>query len=155
MSTRALHFLKQNRIPHEVVTYDHQEKGAEFAARTVGFPLAQTIKTLVVDVDGRNFVLALMPGDRQLSLKKIAAACNTKRAVMAEIADAERLTGYLVGGISPFGTQKPLKVIMEATLNAHSEVMINAGRRGTMIKMKPGDIIETLKVRLADIADGS
>jgi len=155
MSTRALHFLKQNRIPHEVVTYDHQEKGAEFAARTVGFPLAQTIKTLVVDVDGRNFILALMPGDRQLSLKKIAAACNTKRAAMAEIADAERLTGYLVGGISPFGTQKPLKVIMEATLKTHSEVMINAGRRGTMIKMKPGDIIETLKVRLADITDGS
>jgi Cys-tRNA(Pro)/Cys-tRNA(Cys) deacylase len=152
MSTRALHFLKQNHVPHEVVTYNHQEKGAEFAAMAVGFPLARTIKTLVVELDGRSFVLALMPGDRQLSLKKIAAACNAKRAAMAEIADAERLTGYLVGGISPFGTQKPFKVIMEAALKAHPEVMINAGRRGTMIKMKPGDIIETLKARLADIA---
>jgi Cys-tRNA(Pro)/Cys-tRNA(Cys) deacylase len=153
MSTRALHFLKQNRVPHEVVTYVHQEKGAEFAARAVGFPLSQTIKTLVVVLDGRNFILALLPGDRQLSLKKIAAACNAKRAAMAEIAEAERLTGYLVGGISPFGTQKPFKVIMETSLKAHSEVMINGGRRGTMIQMEPRDIIETLMPQIAEIAN--
>lgn len=152
MSTRALNFLKQKRVPHEVVKYVHQEKGAEFAARAVGFPLSRTIKTLVVELDGRDFVLALMPGDCQLSLKKIAAACGAKRAAMAEIADAERLTGYLVGGISPFATQKPLKVVMEAALKAHPEVMINAGQRGTMIKMKPADIIDTLKARVAEIA---
>lgn len=152
MSTRALHFLKQKRVPHELLKYEHLEKGAEFAARAVGFPLSQTIKTLVVELDDGDFVLALMPGDRQLSLKNIATACNAKRAAMAEIADAERMTGYLVGGISPFGTRKPMKVVMETTLNHYPEVMINAGRRGMMIRMKPSDIIEVLNAGIAGIA---
>jgi Cys-tRNA(Pro)/Cys-tRNA(Cys) deacylase len=153
MSTRALHFLKQHRVPHEVVKYDHREKGAVFAAGAVGFPLSQTLKTLVVELDGRDFVLALMPGDCQLSLKKISAVCNAKRAAMAQIPDAERLTGYLVGGISPFGTRNALKVVMETTITAHPEVMINAGRRGMMIKMKPADIIKTLKADIASIGN--
>jgi prolyl-tRNA editing enzyme YbaK/EbsC (Cys-tRNA(Pro) deacylase) len=72
MSTRAIAWLKQKNIPHEVVPYDHDQKGAVFAAAAVGFPLAQTIKTLVVDLGGKAFGLALMPGDRQLSLKKLA-----------------------------------------------------------------------------------
>jgi prolyl-tRNA editing enzyme YbaK/EbsC (Cys-tRNA(Pro) deacylase) len=70
MSTRALAFLKQRRIAHEAVKYEHQEKGAEFAAHAVGFPLDRTIKTLVVALDDGSHVLALMPGDRKLSLKK-------------------------------------------------------------------------------------
>ena len=84
MSTRAIHFLKQRRINHEVVKYDHQEKGAEFAAHAVGFPLERTVKTLVTDLGGKRFCLALMPGDRRLDLKRMARACAVKRAVMAD-----------------------------------------------------------------------
>lgn len=152
MSTRALHFLKRNRITYEVVKYAHEEKGAVFAAKAAGFPLAQTIKTLVVQLDDREFVLALMPGDCQLALKKLAAACSAKRAIMAKTSDAQRLTGYLVGGISPFGTQRPLKVVMEASLKTHPVVMINAGQRGIMIKVAPSDIIGSLEAKIADIA---
>lgn len=152
MSTRALAFLEQHRIAHEVVKYEHQEKGAQFAAQTVGFPLARTIKTLVVALDNRSHVLALMPGDRQLSLKKMAAAGGARKAAMADTKAAERLTGYLVGGISPFGTKQRLAVVMEAGLQAYPAVMINGGQRGLLIKMAPEDIIRVLKVKIADIA---
>lgn len=148
MSTRAIKYLKQKGIAHQVITYQHKEKGAEFAAQAVGFPLAQTIKTLVVALDNRSFVLALLPGDCQLSLKKIAAALNVKRAVMAPTDSAQRLTGYLIGGISPFGTQKQLPVLIESQLVDYDKVMINAGRRGTMLKMAPQDIISTLNAKI-------
>jgi Cys-tRNA(Pro)/Cys-tRNA(Cys) deacylase len=151
MPTRGIQFLKQRRIPFEVIKYVHSEKGAEFAARAVGFPLAQTIKTLVVALDGRAHVLALLPGDRQLSLKNLAEACGAKRAAMADTATAERLTGYQVGGISPFGTQKKLPVVMENTLQRHAQVMINAGRRGVMVKLTPADIVEAIDAALADL----
>ena len=144
MSTRGIQYLRRHRISHEVVTYDHQEKGAEFAARTADFPLDRTIKTLVVALDNGRWILALMPGDRQLSMKKIAKACGAKRAAMADTNTAQRLTGYKVGGISPFGTQKRLDVIMDRSLQPHDQVMINAGQRGTMVKMAPGDIIAAL-----------
>jgi Cys-tRNA(Pro)/Cys-tRNA(Cys) deacylase len=151
MSTRAISFLKQKRIAHKVITYSHQEKGAEFASQAVGFPLAQTIKTLVISLDNKSYVLALMPGDCQLSLKKIAAACKTKRAAMADAEAAQRLTGYLVGGISPFGVKKRLPVIMEKQLVSYQDVMINGGRRGTMLKMAPEDITKTLNANICDL----
>jgi Cys-tRNA(Pro)/Cys-tRNA(Cys) deacylase len=153
MSTRAIQVLKKKRIAHEVITYQHMEKGAEFAAQTVGFPLSQTIKTLVVSLDKNNFVLALMPGDCQLSLKKLASAFNAKRAVMADTKAAERLTGYLVGGISPFGIKKQLPVIMEQQLLAYDEVMINGGRRGVMLKMTPRDIVAVLNAETINMVN--
>lgn len=140
MSTRAVAWLKQKKISHEVVQYDHEEKGAAFAAAAVGFPLAQTVKTLVVDLGGGSFGLALMPGDRQLSLKKAAKAFGVKKAAMAAVEAAERLTGYHVGGISPFGLRQRLPTVMEEGLLAYETVMINAGQRGLMIKMAPDDI---------------
>lgn len=144
MSTRAMAWLKQRKIPHAVVAYDHAEKGAAFAAEAVGFPLAQTVKTLVVDLGGGSFGLALMPGDRELSLKKAARAFGVKKTAMAAADVAERLTGYHVGGISPFGLRQRLPVVMEESLLTYDVVMINAGRRGVMLKMAPGDIVAAL-----------
>ena len=113
MSTRAIQFLNQKKISFEVVKYDHEEKGAEFAAGATGFPLAATVKTLVVDLGEKQYTLVLMPGDRQLSMKSLARVCGVKRAAMADTPTAERITGYLVGGISPFGTKQKLQVVME------------------------------------------
>lgn len=148
MSTRAIAWLKQKKIPFDVVHYDHEEKGATFAAQATGFPLEQTVKTLVVDLGGKSFGLALMPGDRQLSLKKLAKAFGVKKATMADTASAERLTGYHVGGISPFGLRQRLPVVMEESLQRWDEVMINAGQRGAMLKMAPGDILKAIGCRM-------
>jgi Cys-tRNA(Pro)/Cys-tRNA(Cys) deacylase len=152
MTTRGIQYLKKHGFPHEVVTYDHQEKGAEFAARAANFPLPQTIKTLVVSLDTHRYALVLMPGDRQLSMKKVAKACGAKRAAMADTATAQRLTGYTVGGISPFGTTKRLDVVMDHSLPSFSQVMINAGQRGIMVKLNPGDIMKGLGAVTADLS---
>jgi Cys-tRNA(Pro)/Cys-tRNA(Cys) deacylase len=133
MSTRAIKFLKQKNIPFDVVRYTHEEKGAEFAARATGVALEKSVKTLVVDLRDKKYLLALLPGDKQLDLKSIARICSVKKAVMADTETAERLTGYLVGGISPFGVKQSLPVVIEESILQFDRVLINAGQRGIML----------------------
>ena len=152
MTTRAISYLKNKKIPYEVVKYEHRAKGAEFAAKATGYPLERTVKTLVVELDRRSYCLALLPGDRELDLKKLASSVGIKRTTMVDIKTAERLTGYLVGGISPFGTQQRLGTVMESSILNNDEILINAGRRGVMLKMAPGDIVKALDSRVASIA---
>lgn len=151
MSTRGIKVLKKHQIPHEVVEYGHREKGAHFAAQAVGFALSKTIKTLVVTLEGRHHIMVLVPGDCQMSLKKVADACKVKKAALAHADTAQRLTGYLIGGISPFGSKKELPVLMASCLKDHPEVMMNAGQRGTMVKLSPKDIIKLLKPKIVDV----
>ena len=153
MSTRAIQFLKQKKIPFEIIKYDHGQKGAEFAAGATGFPREATVKTLVVDLGEKQYILVLMPGDRQLSMKRLAKVCGVKRAAMGEIRTAERITGYLVGGISPFGTKQKLLVVMEADVEAFDKILINAGQRGTMLLMAPADIRTALACKVARVAE--
>ncbi len=141
MSTLAIKFLKQKGINFEVMEYLHEKKGAVFAAGAMGFPVERTIKTLVVDLGHRGYIMVLMPGDKNIDLKKLAAAFSVKRAAMADTSAAERLTGYLVGGISPFGTKQDLPVVMEECLLEFDRVAINAGKRGVMLVMDPKDIL--------------
>ena len=152
MSTRAIAYLKRKKLPYEVVKYEHEEKGAEFAAKATGYPLARMVKTLVVELDRKSYCLALLPGHRELDLKKLASFLGIKRAAMVDIKTAERLTGYLVGGISPFGTQQRLKTLMEESILANEEILINAGQRGVMLKMAPGDIVAALGCKVMSIA---
>jgi len=152
MSTRAIQLLEQKKIPFEVVKYDHEEKGAEFASKASGFPLERTVKTLVVDLGEKQYTLVLMPGDKQLSMKLLASLCGVKRAAMADTRTAERITGYLVGGISPFGTRQKLQVIMEESILKFKKILINAGQRGTMLKIAPGNIHTAVACTVADIA---
>ena len=152
MSTRAIQILKQKKIPFELIRYDHVEKGAEFAAVATGFPLAATVKTLVVHLGEKKYVLVLIPGERQLSMKRLAKACDVKRAAMADTRTAERLTGYFIGGISPFGTKQKLPVVMEADISKFDTVLINAGQRGAMLMMAPKDIRTVLDATVAVVA---
>ena len=152
MSTRPIRYLNRKDVSFELVKYEHEEKGAEFAARATGFPLDRTVKTLVVDLGGRNYCLALLPGDRQLDLKQLAQVFAVKRAAMADTATAERLTGYRIGGISPFGTKQALPAVMEKRIRECGEVILNAGQRGVMLKMAPVDIVKALGCRVESIA---
>jgi len=152
MSTRAIRYLEQKKIPFEIVKYDHEEKGAEFAARASGYPLKRTVKTLVVDLGGGEYLLALMPGDKQLSMKRLARVCGVKRAAMVDTRTAERITGYLVGGISPLGTRLKLKVVMEASILKFEKILINAGQRGTMLKIAPEIIRSLLACSVANVS---
>lgn len=151
MSTRAIQTLKKAQLPFEVITYTHKEKGAAFAAQAIGFPLERTVKTLIADLGGRRYMAALLPGNTQLDLKKLARVFHTKHASMADAPTAERLTGYLVGGISPFGLKQPLKSVIDSPIMNYRTVAINGGRRGVMIKMAPSDILLALKCAVAEI----
>jgi len=139
-------------IPYEVVKYEHDEKGAEFAARATGYPLELTVKTLVVELDRKRYCLALLPGHRELDLRKLASLCGAKRSAMVDIKTAERLTGYLVGGISPFGTRQRLESVMESSILKNEEIIVNAGQRGVMLKMAPMDIVTALGCKVVPIA---
>ena len=151
MSTRAISYLKQKKIPYEVIKYEHRQKGAEFAAGATGYPLERTVKTLVVELDRKSYCLALLPGHRELDFKKLASFLKAKRSAMVDIKTAERLTGYLVGGISPFGTQQGLTTVMDSSVLEGAEILINAGQRGMMLKMAPGDTVKALNCKVTSI----
>ncbi len=152
MTTPAIKLLKKKGIKFEITEYLHEEKGAVFAAKAIGFPLERTIKTLVVDLGSKGYIMVLMPGDKNIDLKKLAAAFSVKRTAMADTATAERLTGYLVGGISPFGTRQTLPVVMEQCLFEFDRVAINAGKRGVMLIMDPKDIFSVVNGNCLELA---
>jgi len=151
MSTRAIQALKKEQLSFEVITYSHKEKGAAFASQAIGFPLEKTVKTLIADLGGRRYAAALLPGNLQLDLKKLARVFHTKNASMADIATAERLSGYFIGGISPFGLKQSLEFVMDRSIMNHREIVVNGGQRGVMLKMAPGDILCVLKCKTAEI----
>ncbi|MBW2409303.1 MAG: Cys-tRNA(Pro) deacylase [Deltaproteobacteria bacterium] len=152
MSTRAIQYLKQKMIPFEVVRYDHAEKGARFAASATGYRLEATVKTLVVDLGDKRYSLVLMPGDKRLSMKRLAKVCGVKRAAMVDIPTAERITGYLVGGISPFGIRRKIPVVMDEGVLEFAKILVNAGQRGAMLMMDPIDIKKALACKVAKVA---
>jgi Cys-tRNA(Pro)/Cys-tRNA(Cys) deacylase len=148
-----MRFLRREGVDFIVHTYEHLEKGAEFAAQALGIELARFAKSLVVEVGGEP-VFALVPGDQELSLKKLARAHDAKHAVMADPRDAERLTGYLVGGISPFGSRRVLPTYVAETLLLFDRVAINAGQRGVILEVAPDDLLRTLGASAIDLAAG-
>ncbi len=100
----------------------------------------------------KHYTLVLMPGDRQLSMKRLVRLCGVKRAGMAGSQTAERITGYLVGGISPFGTKQKLPVVMEAKILTFEKILTNAGRRGMMLVVAPADVRTALAATVAAVA---
>jgi Cys-tRNA(Pro)/Cys-tRNA(Cys) deacylase len=145
--TPAIRFLIGRGIFHKVIEYEHLEKGAVFASRAIGISLEKTIKTLVVELVPGGYCLVLMPGTKTISFKKLAQAAQVKRASLVDTHTAEKITGYLVGGISPFGTRKQLPVFMAEDLFDYAEVAINGGRRGIMLIMRPSDIAIVLEAK--------
>ena len=113
-------------------------------------PPARVFKTLIASVDG-DLVAGVVPVEGQLDLKALAAAAGGKRAVMAEVAAAERATGYVAGGISPVGQRKRLPVVLDASALAFGTVFCSGGRRGLEIELAPGDLIRAASATVASI----
>jgi Cys-tRNA(Pro)/Cys-tRNA(Cys) deacylase len=159
--TRALEVVRRAGVVHEVHAYDAPEPhgrartdrpsyGVE-AATALGVPPARIFKTLVATVDGR-IVIAVVPVDTELDLKRLADACDGRRATLADPVQAERATGYVVGGISPLGTRRPLPVIIDASANEHETVFVSAGRRGLQLELAPADLVRLCSAHSAPIA---
>jgi Cys-tRNA(Pro)/Cys-tRNA(Cys) deacylase len=141
-------------IVHTVHSYDHEPRnpsyGAE-ASEALGVPAERVFKTLVAEVDGR-LTVAVVPVAGQLDLKALAAAARGKRAAMADVAAAERATGYVAGGISPLGQRRRLPVIVDASAVAETTIFCSAGRRGLQVELAPGDLVRAANAVVARIA---
>ena len=149
--TRGLRFLRERGVEFRVVEYLYTQKGAGRAADAVGWPEERVIKSLVARVPPKQFLFALLPANADLSLRKLARILGVKQADMAETKDAERLTGYAAGGISPFGSYAALPVVLEQSLLEHDEVLINAGHRGVLVALSPWTLQELLDARVEDV----
>lgn len=121
------------------------------AADALGLDPARVLKTLVAEVDGAP-VLAMVPVAGTLDLKALAAARGGKRAVMADGTAAQRLTGYVVGGIAPLGTRQPLPVVIDLSVVDHPTVFCSAGRRGLQTELSPDDLLVATGGELAELA---
>ena len=143
-STPATLALSKSGVRFEVLSYDYDPDAKRIglqAAEALGEPPHRVLKTLVAQVDGKPVCL-LVPSDRDVSMKKVAAAFGGKAAQMLPPADAERITGYHVGGISPFGQKKRVPIAIEAAALGHSSVFINGGQRGLQVELDPNDAVK-------------
>ena len=153
--TRATAALDKAGIAHGLHAYDYSaevESKGMAAAQALGIAPAQMFKTLMAWAD-KQPVVAVIPSDRRLSLKKLAAACGGKHAQMMEVAEAERRSGYKVGGISPFAQQRPATVLFADAAQAHERIWINAGQRGLLLDIAPAAALRFLQARCADLCE--
>jgi Cys-tRNA(Pro)/Cys-tRNA(Cys) deacylase len=158
--TRALEALRAAGVAHVVHEYGPVEAagprdrrphyGAD-AADALGVDPGRVLKTLITDVDGR-LVAAVVPVAGELDLRALAAALGGRRAVLAGADEAERATGYVVGGISPFGSRRTLATVVDDAAISAPTVLVSAGRRGLQVEIAPADLVRVTGARLAPIA---
>jgi len=141
VALRGIAFLKQQGVAHDVLTYRFV-KGARAAADALHVSHDQVVKSLVFRADDGSFLFALLGGDANVSLRNLGRASGHKHVEAASPRDAERVTGYQVGGISPLGSRTNLPVYLDETTAAHDSLMINAGGRGTLVRLATRDLIE-------------
>ena len=151
--TPATALLAKRKVRHDVHSYTHQDGAGygEEAATRMGQDPRRVFKTLVARVDG-GLTVGIVPVSAQLDLKALAAAAGGKRAVLAEIVEAERATGYVAGGISPLGQRKRLPTVLDASAREHPTVFCSGGRRGLEIELSPDDLVSLTGATVARIA---
>ena len=153
--TPACKVLKSNKIDFSIHEYEHDVNAKSFgleAAEKLGLNVEEVFKTLMV-TDDKNYFVAILPVNYQLNLKKVASAFGCKKLHMADPKVAERLTGYLVGGISPIGQKKRLKTVIDASAKALHKMYVSGGKRGLDVGLKPQDLSEVLSAEFVDILD--
>jgi len=151
--TPATSALEKAGVAFTLHEYDYDpdaERVGMQAAEALGVEPARLLKTLMAKA-GTEIVCALVPSDRTMSLKKLAAAAGAKQAAMLPPAEAERVSGYHVGGISPLGQKKRLRVFVERSALEFSSVLLNGGRRGLQIEIAPSLLVRALDAAPADL----
>lgn len=134
--------------------YEHDPRAASYgleAAEALGVDPGRVFKTLLASVDGR-FAVGIVPVEALLDLKALARALGASRAVMADVADAERATGYVAGGISPFGQKRAHPTVVDESALAHETVYVSAGKRGLDVEVAPADLVSVTGATTAVIS---
>lgn len=154
-STRATQTLTKLGAVFTLHSYDYDPDAESIglqAAEALGITPQRMLKTLMAEVDGKP-VCVVVPSDKEVSMKKLAAAFRGKSARMMRPADAERITGYHVGGISPFGQKKRVPTAMEQAALAETTVYLNGGQRGLQIEIAPDAARTALDAAVAALTD--
>lgn len=153
-TTRATEQLRNSGVAFSVHTYDYDPNADRIglqAAEALGESAERVLKTLMALVDDKP-VCVIVPSDSEVSMKKLAAAFDGKSAQMMKPPDAERITGYKIGGISPFGQKRQVPTVIDERALAHDHVFINGGQRGLQVRLAPNLALEVLAARAAPLA---
>jgi len=153
-TTRATQALEAAKVSFATQTYDYDASAERIglqAAEALGAPPETVLKTLMVEVDGKPACVVLA-SDREVSMKALARALGAKTANMMKPADAERITGFVVGGVSPFGQKRRVPTVIDEAALAHPLVYINGGQRGLQVRLAPADAVAVLEAKTAPIS---
>ena len=152
--TPAVEQLKRHNISFQLHDYDHDPSSSAYgleAAEKLGVVPERVFKTLVVALSDTSLAVGILPVANQLNLKAMAKACGSKKATMADPSLVERITGYVLGGVSPFGQKKLLPMLIADQSNAFETIFVSGGRRGLEIEVAPDDLQRVLYGRYASI----
>ena len=151
-STPATVYLDKLGVKYVKHSYDYARKGSDVAADGLGVGLHEVVKTLIMQKEDGEPIVMLQHGDKEVSLKDLARQIGAKNVAACEIKDAQKYTGYLVGGISPFGTKRQMPVYAEEAILKLPKFYINGGQRGFILEITPAEIQKALKITLVTVA---
>ncbi|MDR6233011.1 Cys-tRNA(Pro) deacylase [Pseudomonas oryzihabitans] len=152
--TPAIDLLKKTKVPHEVLSYHHDPKAASYgleAAEKLGLAPATVFKTLLAASEKQELLVAIVPVAGTLDLKALAQAAGVKKLEMAKPDQAQRSTGYLVGGISPLGQKKRLRTFIDESAAELPTIHVSAGRRGLEVALAPAELARLLEAPFVPI----
>ena len=155
--TPAIELLRRSQVPHEVLSYHHDPKAASYgleAAEKLGLAPETVFKTLLAASEKQELLVAIVPVAGTLDLKALAQAAGVKKLEMAKLDQAQRSTGYLVGGISPLGQKKRLRTFIDDSAMALPSIHVSAGRRGLEVALAPADLARLLNAPFVPIGKG-
>lgn len=152
--TPAINLLKKNRCEFKIHKYDHDPACTNYgleAADKLGLDRERVYKTLLVELNPKELAVGIVPVSSNLSLKEMAKALKAKSATMADKDEAQKVTGYLLGGISPLGQKKRLKTVLDISALDFESIYVSGGKRGLDIEVKPEDIVKLLNAIVYEI----
>ena len=152
--TPAINLLKKAKIIHKVHQYEHDGAAESYgleAAEKLSVDPAQVFKTLMVKLDDNSLCVAILPVASMLSMKRLAKALNAKKAAMADKLEVERVSGYVLGGVSPVGQKRRLKTVLDVSAENFRTIFVSAGKRGLEIEISPQQLMGLLSIVPAHI----
>ncbi len=153
--TPAVNLLKKGKYTFTLHTYQHDENHPSFgleASEKLNVPPERVFKTLVVEVSSQQLVVAVLPVNTQLSMKRVANAVSAKKAEMADKVKVQRATGYVLGGVSPLGQKKSLKTLVDTSASGFESIFISAGKRGLEIELAATDLVKATRGAFCDLS---
>jgi Cys-tRNA(Pro)/Cys-tRNA(Cys) deacylase len=154
--TNAARLLDTLGIPYELRPYevDPEDLTAISVARKIGLPPEQVFKTLLAHTNTSENIFAVIPGDAELDLKKLAQAAGAKKVELASLKEVEPLTGYIRGGVTVMGAKRPFPAFADETIELFDQISVSAGQRGLQLLLAPADYLRAANATLADLTKG-